>query len=80
MSVNRYFESDFSNSFDKQDDYTVVNTRLDYTCKKFSAFLTVNNIFNTEYSEYGVLGGYPLQQAYYPSPKTNFLVGITIRY
>lgn len=76
----RYFESDFSNSFDKQDDYTVFNTRLDYTCKKFSAFLTVNNIFNEEYSQYGVLGGYPLQQAYYPSPKTNFLVGISIRY
>jgi iron complex outermembrane receptor protein len=76
----RYFESDFTNSFDKQNDYTVFNTRLDYTCKKFSAFLTVNNIFNTEYSEYGVLGGYPVQQAYYPSPKTNFLVGITFRY
>jgi outer membrane receptor protein involved in Fe transport len=40
----------------------------------------VNNIFNEEYSEYGVLGGYPLEQAYYPSPKTNFLVGISIRY
>ncbi len=76
----RYFESDFANSFDKQDDYTVVNTRLDYTYNKFSAFLTVNNIFNEEYSEYGVLGGYPLEQAYYPSPKTNFLVGISIRY
>ena len=76
----RYFESDFPNSFDKQDDYTVFNTRLDYTCKKFSAFITVNNIFNEEYSEYGVLGGYPLEQAYYPSPKTNFLVGISFRY
>ena len=76
----RYFESDFPNSFDKQDDYTVFNTRLDYTCKKFSAFITVNNIFNEEYSEYGVLGGYPLEQAYYPSPTTNFLVGISIRY
>ena len=76
----RYFESDFPNSFDKQDDYTVFNTRLDYTAKKYTIYLIVNNIFNEEYSQYGVLGGYPLEQAYYPSPKTNFLVGITIRY
>lgn len=76
----RYFESDFANDFDKQDDYAVFNARLNYVCKKLSAFLTVNNIFNEEYSEYGVLGGYPVEQAYYPSPKTNFLVGVSIAY
>jgi len=76
----RYFESDFANSFDKQDDYTVFNARLDYTYKYFTVFLIGNNIFNETYSEYGVLGGYPLEQAYYPSPKTNFLLGISFRY
>jgi iron complex outermembrane recepter protein len=76
----RYFESDFGNNFDKQSDYTVFNTRLDYTCKNFTVFLIGNNIFNETYSEYGVLGGYPLEQAYYPSPKTNFLLGISFRY
>jgi iron complex outermembrane receptor protein len=76
----RYFESDFGNNFDKQSDYTVFNTRLDYTCKNFTIFLIGNNIFNKTYSEYGVLGGYPLEQGYYPSPKTNFLVGVTVRY
>ncbi len=76
----RYFESDFANSFDKQSDYTVFNSRLDYTWKQFSAYVIMNNIFNETYSDYGVLGGYPLEPSYYPSPKTNFLVGISIRY
>jgi iron complex outermembrane receptor protein len=76
----RYFESDFSNNFVKQKDYTVVNARLDYTRKNYTVFLIGNNIFNESYSEYGVLGGFPMEPAYYPSPKFNFLAGVSIRF
>jgi iron complex outermembrane receptor protein len=76
----RYFESDFGNEFDRQDEFVVCNARLDYAWKKLSAYLIVNNIFNEEYSEYGVLGGFPVERAYYPSPKTNFLVGVSFVY
>ncbi len=76
----RYFESDFANHFAKQSDYTVVNARLDYTLKHYTFFLIGNNLFNETYSEYGVLGGTPLQPSYYPSPKINFIAGVSFRY
>lgn len=74
----RPFISDFNNGFDDQDNFFVVNAKLKYQWKMFSAFVDINNLFNKEYSEYGVLGGVPIEQAYYPSPKTNFLVGISV--
>jgi outer membrane receptor protein involved in Fe transport len=42
------------------------------------AFLDINNLTNREYSEFGVLGGFPVEKAFYPSPKRNFLVGLSI--
>ena len=74
----RYFISDWTNTFSEQDDYFVMNGKVKYTWKNATAFIDINNLFNTEYSEYGVLGGYPLEKAYYPSPKMNFLVGISL--
>ena len=64
----------------KQDDYIVVNARLQYQYKKFTAFLDVNNIFDEEYSEFGVLASFPAEPAYYPSPGTNFYLGVRFDY
>jgi hypothetical protein len=33
---------------------------------------------NHEYSEYGVLGGFPVERAFYPSPTFNARVGIRL--
>jgi len=33
---------------------------------------------DAEYSEYGVLGGFPVEEALYPSPEFNFLVGLAV--
>jgi iron complex outermembrane receptor protein len=74
----RLFISDFANDFDDQEDYIVVNGKIKYTWKNLTAFLDVNNLFNKEYSEYGVLGTFPLEKAFFPSPKRNFLVGLSI--
>jgi iron complex outermembrane receptor protein len=74
----RPFISDFSNRFENQKDYLVVNTKLKYQWKNFTAFLNINNITDEEYSEYGALSTFPITQtAFYPSPKINFLVGIS---
>jgi hypothetical protein len=43
-----------------------------------SAFIDINNLLNEDYSEYGVLGGFPTEQAYYPSPRTHFMIGISL--
>jgi len=74
----RPFIGDWSKDFGDQDDYTVVNAKLKYRWRKVEAFLDINNIFNEEYSEYGALGGFPTEEAFFPSSKTNFLVGISI--
>jgi len=72
----RPFESDFPNAFTEQDDYILVNAKFIYRKNKFSGFLSLNNLTDEEYSEYGVLGGFPVEQAYYPSPEFNIMGGI----
>jgi iron complex outermembrane recepter protein len=74
----RPFISDFSNSFENQEAYLVVNTKLKYQWKNYTAFLNINNITDEEYSEYGALSTVPITQtAFYPSPKINFLAGVS---
>jgi len=75
----RPFVSDWANAFDEQDDYFVLNTKLKYCWKNLTAFLNINNLTNEEYSEYVVLSIFsiPPEEAFYPSPKINFLAGIS---
>lgn len=74
----RSFESDWGNDFPSQQDYFLLNSRLRYRISRVTLHLNLRNILNQEYSQYGVLGGYPTQRAYYPSPKFNLMGGITI--
>jgi outer membrane receptor protein involved in Fe transport len=76
----RPFISDFSNTFGKQEDYIVINGKVKYQWKFLTAFLDINNITDEEYAEYGVLGGFPLERAFYPSPKRNFLAGLSVEF
>jgi len=73
----RYFISDFSNSFSKLEAYTLFNARVSYAVGKLNFTLDAKNLFDSKYSEYGVLGGFPTEKAYYPSPKRNFLIGVS---
>jgi outer membrane receptor protein involved in Fe transport len=74
----RPFVSDFSNDFSNQKSYLVLNSKIIYQWKSLNAFLDINNLTNREYSEYGVIGGSPIEKAFYPSPKINFLAGLSI--
>lgn len=74
----RPFISDFNNNYSDQEDYVVVNAKIVYRLKNISTFLNLNNLFNKEYDEYGVLGGFPTEQAFYPSPKAHFMIGISL--
>jgi iron complex outermembrane recepter protein len=76
----RPFDGDFPNNFDDQDDYFLLNAKLRYQWKNYSPFINLNNITNEKYSEYGVLGGFPNEEAFYPSPKFNFLVGVSAQF
>lgn len=76
----RPFISDFANEFSNQDDYFILNAKFSYRWKSLKAFVDINNITNKEYSEYGVLGGFPLEKAFYPSPKRSFLLGLAVEF
>jgi outer membrane receptor protein involved in Fe transport len=73
----RPFVSDYADAFGDQDDYVVINSKFKYNWKQYTAFLDINNIFNEGYAEYGVIGGFPVEEAFYPSPKFNFLLGLS---
>jgi iron complex outermembrane receptor protein len=73
----RPFVSDFSNTFGNQKSYIVLNSKARYQWKSLTAFLDINNLTDNEYSEYGVLGTFPAEKAYYPSPGRNILIGIS---
>ena len=74
----RPFISDFSNDFEDQEDYLIVNTKLKYQWKKITAFLNINNITDEEYSEYGGISTFPITETgFFPSPKINFLAGVS---
>jgi iron complex outermembrane receptor protein len=74
----RPFISDFSNAFSNQKSYVVLNSKIQYQWRSLRIFLDINNFTNKKYSEYGVIGGFPIEKAFYPSPKRNFLVGLSV--
>lgn len=76
----RPFVSDFANNFGEQSDYIIINSKLKYKWESLTAFLDINNLADKEYSEYGVLGGFPVERAFYPSPKRNFLAGLSVNF
>jgi iron complex outermembrane receptor protein len=73
----RPFVSDFPNDFGNQEGYFLLNAKFTYRWKFCRAFLDINNLTNKRYSQYGVIGGVPLERAFYPSPGRNFLAGIS---
>jgi iron complex outermembrane recepter protein len=74
----RRFISDFSNDYARQKDYFLVNNKYSYKWKNYTVFLNINNLLNQKYSEYGVIGGYPAEKAYYPSPGINCYGGLRV--
>ncbi len=74
----RLFVGDFGNDFDRQDDFSVLNLKLEYAWKSLVAHVTVNNATDEKYSEYGALGGFPVERGFFPSPERNFSAGLSI--
>lgn len=72
----RPFVGDFSNSLGDQESFLIVNAKILYVWKSWSAYLDINNVTNTNYSEYGTVFG--AQKAFYPSPERNFFAGLSV--
>jgi iron complex outermembrane receptor protein len=73
----KYLDNDVQNDFDKMESYIVVNAKLSYTYKGLTAYVGVNNIFNEEFSEYGVVG-FSGNKNFYPAPERNFYGGLRV--
>jgi iron complex outermembrane receptor protein len=67
--------SDQANQFDKLSKYYTVDVRISQEWKWFKGFVGVNNITNRKYSEYAVLGGFPIGRNFYPAPERNWVAG-----
>jgi iron complex outermembrane receptor protein len=74
---SRPLNSDFKNEFPDQESYFLLNAKIKYTWKWLTPFLNLNNILNEEYSQFGTVGGFPTEPQFFPSPKFNFLVGLS---
>jgi outer membrane receptor protein involved in Fe transport len=70
--------SDFPNDFGDQKSYVILNSKLQYQWKAFTAYLDIYNIADKRYSEYGSVSSFPQEKAFYPSPERNFLAGLKI--
>jgi iron complex outermembrane receptor protein len=67
----QYLSGDYDNSDPKLDSYTVVNISGEYSIAGWNIGAKINNLFDREYSEYGVGSGWSAA-SYYPSPERNF--------
>lgn len=77
---DRYMTSDITNSFPKMGGFTVFDLSAVYTWKGFKITGAVKNIFDRQYSEYGVVSNGTQMQYYYPSPERNYLLGVQYTY
>jgi outer membrane receptor for monomeric catechols len=76
----RPLAGDFLGSFGNQDAYFLLNARLRHEGRRITVFFDLNNLLNSTYSEYGTIGGFPTERAYYPSPGFNFRIGLAVKY
>jgi iron complex outermembrane receptor protein len=76
----RHFISDQANEVEKLDDYMTVNAKVSYSWRFLTAFIGVNNIFNEQYSEYGVVSSFTGLRNFYPSPGINVLGGLSLTF
>ena len=73
----RYFINDQANAVSRLNGYLVADTNLSWRYKDLAVVFGINNIFDKQYSEYGVYGtdssnGFVYDKCYFPSPGRNF--------
>lgn len=67
--------NDLNNDFSR-NEYTVVNARADYRWRFLTAFVKVNNLFDSRYELFPtVTSGSPQARGFNPAPGINFQIG-----
>jgi iron complex outermembrane receptor protein len=75
---SRYAVNDLNNEYSELKSHIIFDTMLNYTVENADFWFSVRNIFNKDYSEYGIIGS--AGKAYYPSKKITFQAGMTINF
>jgi outer membrane receptor protein involved in Fe transport len=75
----RPFIADFDNTLPEQEDYFLLNAKIKYPVRFLTFFVDLNNILNEEYASFGGNDnpGGAEERAYYPSPKFNWMAGVS---
>jgi len=73
----RYFINDQANAVSRLNGYMVADTNLSWRYRDLTMVFGINNIFDKQYSEYGVYGTdssklFVYDKCYFPSPGRNF--------
>ncbi|MFH0764209.1 MAG: TonB-dependent receptor [Candidatus Omnitrophota bacterium] len=76
----RRFANDVRNDMPDLKEHIVHNIKFSYYKYGFEVYGAINNIFNTEYTEYGALDFYLTNPGYYPSPRLNGSMGIRYKF
>jgi iron complex outermembrane receptor protein len=76
----QYFISDQANAYPQMPDFVTVDTKVSILLGKLTLFTGINNIFDEEYSEYGVISTTFNESGYYPAPGRNFIFGGTLKF
>jgi len=76
----RYFINDQANVFSQLNGYMTADMNISYTYKDFTVTAGVDNIFDKEFSEYGVCNNVTGAKNYYPSPERNFKLALEYKF
>ena len=80
----RYFINDTPNAFSELNGYMVADMNISWNCKDLTLVFAINNIFDKEYSEFGVYGfdssTFLMDKAYFPNPGRNFSLKLEYRF
>ncbi|MHB8111557.1 MAG: TonB-dependent receptor [Syntrophorhabdaceae bacterium] len=77
---DRYLTSDVRNVYPALGGFTVYDFMAAYTWKGFKITGAVKNIFDKQYSDYGVVVNTTSMRYFYPSPERNYLLGVHYTY
>lgn len=88
---DQFFRGDEANTQARLSDYVVVNTGIDFHRDRFSGFLKINNLFNSQYETFGTFAPNlkrqensstppPIEPFLTPGLPINVLVGASYRF
>ncbi|MBN1354318.1 MAG: TonB-dependent receptor [Candidatus Omnitrophica bacterium] len=76
----RYFANDLLNEMPKMKPHMVHDVKFSYKKYGVELFLSINNILDEEYEEYGALDFYRTSPGYYPCPRRNYILGLEYKF